>query len=49
MYVERDTYHHMFRFVYEKDKPRGKFTSSVYDDFEQAAVAGIEYVLDNLI
>ena len=49
MYVERDTYHLMFRFVYEKDKPRGKFTSSVYDGFEQAALAGIEYVLDNLI
>lgn len=49
MYVERDTYHLKFRFVYEKDKPRGKFTSSVYDKFEQAALTGIEYVLDNLI
>lgn len=49
MYVERDTYHLKFRFVYEKDKPRGKFTSSVYDGFEQAALAGIEYVIDNLI
>lgn len=49
IYVERDTYHLMFRFVYEKDKPRGKFTSSVYDDFEQAAFASIEYVLDNSI
>lgn len=49
MYVERDTYHLMFRFVYEKDKPRGKFISSVYDDFEQAALAGIEFVIENLI
>lgn len=49
MYVERDTYHLKFRFVYEKDKPRGKFTSSIYDGFEQAALAGIEYVLNNIL
>lgn len=49
MYVERDTYHLKFRFVYEKDKPRGKLTSSIYDTYEQAALAGIKYVLDNLI
>lgn len=49
MYVKRDTYHFKFRFVYEKDKPKVEFTSSVYDGFEQASIEGIKYVINKLI
>lgn len=49
MYIERDTYHLKFRYVFERDKPRGKTTSSIYETYEIAALAGIEMVLNNLI
>lgn len=49
MYVKRDTYHFKFRFVFERDKPRGETTSGIYETYEQAVLAGIEYILDNLI
>lgn len=49
MYVKRDTYHLKFRYVFEKDKPRGETISEIYESYEEAANKGIEYLLDNLI
>lgn len=39
------------RYASEMDKPDlvGYYTTIDYDSYEQAAIAGIEYVLDNLI
>lgn len=38
-YIKRDTYWQKWRFVFERDSPRGEHISAVYDTIDEARVA----------
>jgi len=48
-YVKRDTYHHKFRYVLERDHPQGETISRTYDTIDDARVALFLEVRDNRI
>lgn len=48
-YVERDTYHHMFRFVSERDTPRGEHISMCYDTIDMARNALFKHLDEEIV